>query len=138
MHHNTIPQCTQCRTPLIAATTTPNPHLKLTPHSLQPKLDLLQLLRRRLPVLEQAQQLLHLAAQLLLDKVLLQQPAHRPGEEIRVLSRRGGGGLIVPDAQLEDILFLVFAGRRLADDGDVDAREAGAAAGPFWRRRGDG
>lgn len=130
MRHNTIPPCTQCRTPLIAALPLHISHLKLTPYSLQPKLDLLQLLRRRLPILKQAQQLLHLAAQLLLDKVLLEQPAHRPREEIRVLSRRGGGGLVVPDAQLEDVLFLGFV-ERLADDGDVDAREAGAAAGSF-------
>ena len=123
--------------PANRSTTTPNPHLKLTSHSLQPKLNLLQLLRRRLPVLKQAQQLLHLAAQLLLDKVFFQQSAHRPREKIRVLSRRGGGGLVVPDAQLEDVLFLGFV-ERLADDGDVDAREAGAAAGSFWRLWGDG
>jgi hypothetical protein len=123
--------------PANRSTTTPHPHLKLTPYSLQPKLNLLQLLRRGLPVLKQAQQLLHLAAQLLLDKVLLQQPAHRPRQKIRVLRRRGRGGLVVPDAQLEDILLLGFA-ERLADNGDVDAREAGAVAGPFLRLWGDG
>lgn len=109
---------------------------ELTPHSFQPELDLLQLLRRGFPLLKQAQQLAHLATKFLLDELLLEQSAHGPGEEIGVLIRRCRRSRVVLDAELEHVFLC--ARQLLANDGDVDALETGAAGGTLLGRHREG
>ena len=59
-------------------------HLQLRPHSLQPILDILQCLRRRLPLVKLLQKLGRLRIQLGAHKVLFEQAAHDPREVIGV------------------------------------------------------
>ena len=112
--------------------------LKLTPHSFQPKLDLLQLLSRRLPVLEHSQQLLHFFTQLFLHKILFQQPSHGPRQEVRVLTGRGRRRGVILDPQLKHILFRLSLRRRLANDGYLNARKRATTGGPLRRSYGKG
>lgn len=117
------------------------PGLELAPHSLQTKLDFLELLRRRLPRLEHTQQRLDFIAKLLLYEVFLEQSAHRPRQVVRILSRCRCRRLVVFDPQLVHIpLRSIVRCELLAYDRYIDALEARATTRTLlwwdWQRRG--
>lgn len=85
--------------------------LELTPHALEPELDVLQPLVRRLPLVEHAQQPIDLRSELLLDNFLLEKTAHRPGQEVRILTCRAPAALVFLHSQLVCIPRVVLCPR---------------------------
>ena len=77
---------------------------KFAPHTLQPKLDILQLLPHRLPRLKHTQQLLHFRPELSLHKLLLQQSSHSPRQEKRIDIRTCSRRFVLLDPQFIQIL----------------------------------
>jgi len=88
--------------------------LQLGAHRLEPVLDVLEGLVGGLPVVKLAQQLLRLGVQLRAHKVLLQDAAHDPGQDVRV---RAGE-----------------EGRRIAATGSTSARRSRSARAALDRR----
>jgi hypothetical protein len=97
---------TRCITP---TSILQKPYSKLTPHALQPELDILQLFPRGFPLLKHIQQLLHLVPQLLLHKLFFEQSTHSPRQEERVLVRHTGTHVLISaHSELIHILLVVF------------------------------